>query len=227
MFNEKLKMVRKMLHLSQDRLAEEIGVSRQAVAKWESGDIFPDITNLIALSKLFDVSIDFLVKQPEICSKKEGLQEAVEVNQTELRQFLYRAKIKTYASGIEQDTTGLREYSHDYSYEESPYHYHDSYVGNEIFSGQEIVTFDRQPIWTLSYQGRVLDTDFSSRFLKEALFQTTPERPFRGPVHFQKGALVYHCQIDRDLDWVIGREEVYFNEKKLYELVFHGGLLKE
>lgn len=227
MFNEKLRMLRKMLHFSQDRLAEEIGVSRQAVAKWESGDIFPDITNLIALSQLFDVSIDFLVKKPESCTKKEGVQEPLEVNKDELRQFLYKAKIRTYASGIEQNVAGLREYSHDYHYEDSPYHYHDSYVGNEIFSGQEVVTINSQPIWALSYQGRVLDRNFSSKFLKEALFHVTPERPFKGPVHFQKGASVYHCQIDGSLEWVTGREEVYFNEEKVYELVFHGGIVKE
>ncbi|WP_321388813.1 DUF5680 domain-containing protein [uncultured Enterococcus sp.] len=227
MFNDKLKMLRKMQHFSQDRLAEEIGVSRQAVAKWESGDIFPDITNLIALSRLFDVSIDFLVKKSEACTKREGPLEEVAIDQDELRRFLYKAKIRTYASGIEQDIDGLREYSHDYLYEDPPYHYHDSYVGNEIFSGQEVVTFEGYPVWALSYQGRVLHSDFSSKFLKEALFHVTPERPFKGPVHFQKGASVYHCQIDGDLAWVIGREEVYFNEEKVYELVFHGGLLKE
>lgn len=227
MFHEKLKMLRKMLHFSQDRLAEEIGVSRQAVAKWESGDIFPDIANLIALSRLFDVSIDFLVKKPEACSKREGFQEAVEIDREALKQFIYKAKIRTYASGIEQQVEGLRTYSHDYYYEDGSYHYHDSYVGNEIFSGQEVVTFEGQPVWALSYQGRVLHTDFSSKFLKEALFHVTPERPFKGPVHYQKGALVYHCQNDGDLDWVTGREEVYFNEEKVYELVFHGGLLKE
>lgn len=227
MFNEKLRMLRKMLHFSQDRLAEEIGVSRQAVAKWESGDIFPDITNLIALSRLFDVSIDFLVKELGDCSKKENVQEIVEIDKDELRQFLYKAKIRTYASGVEPETDGLREYSHDYRYEALPYRYHDSYVGNETFSGQEVVTIEGRPVWALNYQGRVLHTDFSSNFLKEALFQVTPERSFRGPVHFQKGASVYHCQFDGDLEWVTGREEVYFNEKKVYELVFHGGLLKE
>ena len=58
---EKLKDARKNAALSQEQLAEKLCVSRAAVAKWESGKGLPDIENLKAISKLLDVSIDFLV----------------------------------------------------------------------------------------------------------------------------------------------------------------------
>ena len=47
--------------LSQEEVAEHIGVSRQAVAKWENGETTPDIINCKALAELYDVSLDDLV----------------------------------------------------------------------------------------------------------------------------------------------------------------------
>jgi len=54
----KLVNLRKQLGLSQEGLAEKIGVSRQAVSKWERSESSPDTENLIALSKIYGVSID-------------------------------------------------------------------------------------------------------------------------------------------------------------------------
>lgn len=50
--------LRKSKKLSQEQLAEKIGVSRQAVSKWERGEASPDTDNLIALAEIYDVSID-------------------------------------------------------------------------------------------------------------------------------------------------------------------------
>lgn len=57
-----LKSLRKEKHFSQEELAEKIGVSRQAIAKWERGESVPDIENCIALADLFDVTVDTLVR---------------------------------------------------------------------------------------------------------------------------------------------------------------------
>jgi transcriptional regulator with XRE-family HTH domain len=61
-FSEKLQALRKSKGLSQENLADEIGISRQAVSKWELGVSLPDMDKMIALSDLFGVSIDYLVK---------------------------------------------------------------------------------------------------------------------------------------------------------------------
>lgn len=63
MLHEKLYTLRKKNNLSQEQLAEKLGVSRQAISKWESGASLPEIENLIMLSKCFNVSIDYLVKE--------------------------------------------------------------------------------------------------------------------------------------------------------------------
>lgn len=52
---------RKLANLSQERISEELGVSRQAVSKWESDAGIPDVDNLVALSKLFGVSVGWLL----------------------------------------------------------------------------------------------------------------------------------------------------------------------
>ena len=60
-FAENLKMLRKQAGMSQEQLVEKIGVSRQAVTKWETGAGIPDIENIMAISTLFDISIDDLL----------------------------------------------------------------------------------------------------------------------------------------------------------------------
>ena len=58
---EKLLELRRGQGLSQEDVAEQLGVSRQAVAKWESGETVPDILNCEKLAKLYDVTLDELV----------------------------------------------------------------------------------------------------------------------------------------------------------------------
>lgn len=60
---EKISELRKKAGFSQEKLAEIIGVSRQAVTKWESGNANPDTENLVRLSEVFNVSLD------ELCGK--------------------------------------------------------------------------------------------------------------------------------------------------------------
>lgn len=58
---ENLQKQRKMHGLSQEELAEKCDISRQAIAKWESGDSTPSIDKLIFLADLYDISLDELV----------------------------------------------------------------------------------------------------------------------------------------------------------------------
>ena len=61
-FSEKLMHLRKQAGLSQEQLADRLGVTRQSVSKWESGAAFPELVKLITLSEMFGVSVDYLVK---------------------------------------------------------------------------------------------------------------------------------------------------------------------
>ncbi len=59
---DKIIQLRKKNGWSQEELAEQMNVSRQAVCKWEGAQSIPDINKLIQLSKLFNVSLDYLLK---------------------------------------------------------------------------------------------------------------------------------------------------------------------
>lgn len=66
---EKLKSMRKQTGMSQEQLAEKLGVSRQAVTKWETDAGIPDIENVMAISALFDISMDELLSNEKGAKK--------------------------------------------------------------------------------------------------------------------------------------------------------------
>ncbi len=63
--HEKIFNQRKLKGLSQEELAEKLGVSRQAVSKWETGEALPEITKLKGLAEVFGVTTDFLLNDNE------------------------------------------------------------------------------------------------------------------------------------------------------------------
>ena len=66
---DKLKEARKNAGLTQVELAEKLCVSRQAITKWESGKGIPDVENLKMISKVLNVSIDFLLDEEDVLDK--------------------------------------------------------------------------------------------------------------------------------------------------------------
>lgn len=83
-FNNKLYDLRKQKGFSQEELANRLNVSRQTVSKWEVGDSTPDMEKLVAISDLFEISLDELVldkaavSSEETSSKSEVLSELKE-----------------------------------------------------------------------------------------------------------------------------------------------------
>lgn len=77
-FEARLKSYRKEAGLSQEKLAELIGVSRQAITKWETGAGAPDLSNLVALAELFGVSVDEMLSgEKGKSSRKDYLYESM------------------------------------------------------------------------------------------------------------------------------------------------------
>lgn len=60
-----LVSLRKKYHMTQEEVAERIGVSRQAIAKWEKGESIPDLNNSMAMAELFEVTLDGLVSESQ------------------------------------------------------------------------------------------------------------------------------------------------------------------
>lgn len=76
-FAEKLLNLRMDRGYSQEALAEELGVSRQAISKWELGTTLPETDKIIQISDFFGVSIDYLLKENIQISSEEGLDRTV------------------------------------------------------------------------------------------------------------------------------------------------------
>ncbi len=71
-FAEKLKSARKEAKMTQEALAEKLGVSRQAITKWETDRGLPDIENMMIISNLFGISVDEFLSQEINTAKKPG-----------------------------------------------------------------------------------------------------------------------------------------------------------
>lgn len=70
-FADNLKMIRKEKGLTQEQLAEILGVSRQAVSKWESNNGYPETDKLIVIAKEFGVSLDYLIDNEPLKQEDE------------------------------------------------------------------------------------------------------------------------------------------------------------
>lgn len=76
-FAEKLIVLRNQRGYTQEKMAEELQISRQAISKWESGTTLPDTDKLIQLSDYFNVSIDYLLKDSVQLNENETVDRAI------------------------------------------------------------------------------------------------------------------------------------------------------
>ncbi len=85
-FSEKLLTLRKAKGITQEQLAEKLDVSRQSISKWESGQSIPELEKIVALSTIFDVTTDYLLKSSEI----DDLSVKTEMLEKQQQQMLVR-----------------------------------------------------------------------------------------------------------------------------------------
>jgi transcriptional regulator with XRE-family HTH domain len=83
-FGDNLKRVRKMRKISQEDLADKLGVSRQSVSKWETGENYPSMTNILCLCTIFKCQINELVH--EDMSDINSLDEEVKMSVVKFKQ---------------------------------------------------------------------------------------------------------------------------------------------
>lgn len=86
---EHIRMLRKSENLSQEQLGAKLHVSRQSVYKWESDKGYPDIPNLIALSELFNITIDELIKEDIAFQKRVAVKGGIIPNRRLLASLNY------------------------------------------------------------------------------------------------------------------------------------------
>ena len=87
---EKINTLRKQRNMTQDELAEKMGVSSQAVSKWEKDLSIPDLPVLLELSDFFHISLDDLVKE-----KEDSVQLVPEGQRKDINEMLLRVNVHT------------------------------------------------------------------------------------------------------------------------------------
>ena len=97
-FGERLQALRQRAGMSQDQLAERLGVSRQAVSRWERDETMPETDKVIAMADLFGVTTDYLLRpRPEETEQKAQTPPREKTDW--LERFLAFAKRKWYLLG--------------------------------------------------------------------------------------------------------------------------------
>jgi hypothetical protein len=157
----------------------------------------------------------------------------MDFDKTKFIDFLLTAKKETYAGDGKElivENTGMKQL--DYSF--GKFYYRDTYSGYEHFIGQESVSFESQPIWEMVYVGGIENNQFEAEFIKEvyiflkkAMSWVSEENPFRGPKEFKHNNWEYNCDYLGDVKKFSGTETIFFENKKIYSLVFFGGEFKK
>lgn len=130
-----------------------------------AGQAYPEIANLIQISNLFNVTVDYLVRDQECMI---SCADTTNKNIEQLIAFRLETNVNTYAAYANQ-TESTRFDSHDFSYSNGSYTYHDTYIGGEQFAGEEAIWYEGKAQYAMNYAGRVTGQQFSGNFLKEAI----------------------------------------------------------
>lgn len=99
-FHKELQRLRKTAGMSQEELGEKLGVSRQTISKWEGAQAYPDMLNLLAISKHFGVTVDELISGE---CHEEKIPEPVDIQQedkSETRSFHCEYKSRLTIKGV-------------------------------------------------------------------------------------------------------------------------------
>jgi hypothetical protein len=148
-----------------------------------------------------------------------------------LEQFIVRAKRNTYV-GSAKALLSYRPGSKDLQFMEGDWAYHDSYFGESNFIGQEIVYYRMKPVWGMNYFGVILKPDKitsaqTGEMIRKSLSRMYLEGRFLGEFEHRDGALRYVDQNDGDMRAFRGREQIFRDDEVVYELLYHGGLLRD
>lgn len=193
------------------------------ICKIQSGNIvLKEHQNAKWLTRQELNSVDWLPADKKLL---ERIERWFAMDNTKLISFLIKAKKATYA-GKGAETSSSRPESHDLIYREEDYMYYDTYLGGELFVGEEALWISEKPYWSMNYAGRVIEDPFSGDFLKEALLHVPVEMPFRGPEEYSNGDYTYQCQVSGNFEWFQGYETILFQGKIVYECYFHGSIIR-
>ena len=99
-FYQKLQKLRKANGMSQEEMAAQLNVSRQAVSKWENGQGFPETDKLIQISSMFNVSTDYLLKEEQPGEQDESGDNSYYANREMVEGYLAEKRIGSFRIAV-------------------------------------------------------------------------------------------------------------------------------
>lgn len=149
------------------------------------------------------------------------------IDVTSLKAFLMRANMPHANGGAL--TTKEADGSRTIEYTEDDFRMHDNFFGGEPYGGRLVIFYKDEPVFLEAYYGRVHDTSKTADevydFLRRALQHPTEDSPYRGPVEYTEGPLVYRAFNEGDITNHTVKEFIYDNEIEIYSAVIIGGLV--
>jgi hypothetical protein len=149
----------------------------------------------------------------------------------QLNAFIVRAKAATYVGGGARSPSH-RPGSHDLIFHEGAFSYLDSYFGGTDFLGQEVVYYEGKPVWAMNYYGRILEPSMitaadAGQIIQESLSRMYQEGRFLGGFEHTTEIGIYVDASEGDVASFTGKEWIVRDSVKVYELIYHGGSVKE
>ncbi len=148
----------------------------------------------------------------------------------DLHNFIVRAKQATYV-GSGQHLLPYRLGSHDLQFFDGDWAYHDSYLGESDFIGQEMVYFQRQVVWGMNYFGYILQPERitsaqAGHVIKVSLSRLYQEGRFLDGFEHMVDDFHYVDTNEGDFKLFHGKEWITHQGQVVYELLYHGGLIR-
>lgn len=149
----------------------------------------------------------------------------------ELNAFIVRAKANTYV-GDGTRSLSYRPGSHDIQFHDGQWAYIDSYFGGTDFIGQEVIYFIQQPVWAMNYYGRIIEPSLinggeAGQIIKRSLSELYKQGRFLGGFEYTVDGSTYTDTNEGSVASFTGKEWITRQHKHVYDLVYHGGLVKD
>lgn len=148
----------------------------------------------------------------------------------QLEKFIVQAKAATYV-GDGEKAESSRPGSHDLKFQQGDFSYLDSYFGGTDFIGEEVVYYEDVPVWVMNYYGKIIAPEKitaveTAQIIKESLSKMYQEERFLGDFEHSSENSRYFDTNQGDLASFTGKEWITRDGETVYELVYHGGLVK-
>ena len=143
--------------------------------------------------------------------------------------FILLSKQATYVGGGNK-LLPYRLGSHDLQFLKDDWAYHDCYLGDSDFIGEEIVYYCSKVVWGMNYYGRIICPEKitsaqAGAIIQQSLSKMYQTGRFLGGFQHSVGEFVYTDTNDGDPLFFTGREWIEFEGEIVYQLIYHGGLI--